>query len=85
MTSACVTLFELLIQNNWNITVEVYKYATGSNWVKIYFIVFIFLADFIGLNILVSFIIDLYVSAVQKNKDPGTCNLTKILTPSTLK
>lgn len=57
-TSGVVTLFELLIVNNWWVIAEMYVDAT-SKYARIYFGVFFILAVLVVFNLFLAFIIDI--------------------------
>lgn len=62
-TTSFVTLFELMVVNNWMITAEMYVNINGNNkWALLYFVAFYILAVLVGLNIVVCFAIDMYAS-----------------------
>lgn len=63
--SSMVTLFTLMVVNNWFITVEMYAILCETRTVMIYFVTFYIIAVLIGLNIIVCFAIDMY-SAIRK-------------------
>jgi hypothetical protein len=71
--SAFVTQFALVIVNNWYVTVNVNTVAAGSNWYRIYFFIFYYFGVLVGVNILVSFAIDMY-SAVSRLDEVKTVN-----------
>ena len=58
----CLTC--LLISNNWNSMVDlyclVYDYPNESTWPRLYFSIFFFLVALIILNIIISFVLELY-------------------------
>jgi len=60
--SAFITLFALMIVNNWLDIVQVYVDVTGSEYVRWFFIFFYYFAVVVGINIVVAFSIDMYDS-----------------------
>ena len=62
MGTAFVTLFELLIVNNWQIIVSLYTQATGTNWARLFFIFYYFFSVNVVLNICVAFVLDMFNS-----------------------
>jgi len=56
--SGFLTLFALMIVNNWYITTSGFMLATGSVWVAWYFILFFIVCNLVVLNILMALIID---------------------------
>lgn len=57
-----VTLFTLMVVNNWYIIVDMFVAVTGTIWARLFFVVFYFLSVLVVLNILVAFSIDMYSS-----------------------
>ena len=57
-----VTLFTLMVVNNWYIIVDMFVAVTGTIWTRLFFVVFYFLSVSVVLNILVAFSIDMYSS-----------------------
>ena len=66
MMSGMITLFELLIVNNWQYNVKMYVYVSGTNYVKAFFMIWYFFAVILGLNLLVSFILEIYVTTITQ-------------------
>ena len=57
-----VTLFQLMVVNNWQVNVGMYTDVMGSkNW-RFLFVAFYYFSVIIGLNIVVAFAIDMYGS-----------------------
>lgn len=56
--SGFLTLFALMIVNNWYITTSGFMLACGSVWVAWYFILFFIVCNLVVLNILMALIID---------------------------
>jgi len=72
--SAFITLFALMIVNNWLDIVEVFVDVMGSNgvqnhWVKWYFIGFYYFSVVVGINIVVAFAIDMYDSVSRLDEE----------------
>lgn len=67
--SAFVTLFALMIVNNWLDIVQVYVDVMGTNWVKWYFIGFYYFSVVVGINIVVAFSIDMYDSVARLDEE----------------
>lgn len=57
-----VTLFTLMVVNNWFIIVEMFEEVTGTFWSRFFFIFFYFFSVLVILNILVALSIDIYSS-----------------------
>ena len=60
--SGYVTLFGLVIVNNWMVTADMYVNIAETKWVLLYFVSFYVIAVLVGLNIIVCFAIDMYAS-----------------------
>eukprot|EP00658_Telonema_sp_P-2_P054366 TRINITY_DN4324_c0_g1_i2.p1 TRINITY_DN4324_c0_g1~~TRINITY_DN4324_c0_g1_i2.p1 ORF type:complete len:669 (-),score=170.63 TRINITY_DN4324_c0_g1_i2:160-2166(-) len=58
--AAFTTLFMLMIQNNWYVTVEGYELCTGTRWVRVYFLLFNIITAMVMLNILTGVVLDMY-------------------------
>ena len=56
-----VSLFSLMVVNNWMVQVEMYVSAKNT-WYSLYFIIFYYFSVLIALNIIVAFTIDMYSS-----------------------
>jgi hypothetical protein len=68
--SAMVTLFVLMVVNNWFIIVGIFVDMSGSTmWTRLFFIVFYFLSVVVALNILIAFAIDMYSSVERLNQE----------------
>eukprot|EP00658_Telonema_sp_P-2_P040397 TRINITY_DN28899_c0_g1_i3.p1 TRINITY_DN28899_c0_g1~~TRINITY_DN28899_c0_g1_i3.p1 ORF type:complete len:797 (-),score=211.14 TRINITY_DN28899_c0_g1_i3:369-2759(-) len=58
--SSCITLFMLMIQNNWHVTVNGFVECTGTRWSRLYFIVFNICTALIMINIFVGIVLDMF-------------------------
>lgn len=68
MLTGMVTLFTLLIVNNWQVTVEMYvDVKNGNTYYRIFFIIVYFFCVVMLLNIVVAFSIDMYASVQRLN------------------
>ena len=65
LASSFVTMFELMVVNNWYVNTNMYVDITGTNWTRIYFVIFYYLCVVIGLNIVIAFAIDMY-NAIER-------------------
>jgi len=66
LVSAMVTLFILMIVNNWYVIVSLcVAIKNGNTLYRLYFMIFYYFGVLIGLNILIAFAIDMY-SAVER-------------------
>jgi len=63
--SAFVTLFSLMVVNNWQYTVHMFVQVTNSEWTPTYFIVFYYFSVVIGINIVIAYAIDNYNSIAR--------------------
>lgn len=71
--SSFMSQYALVIVNNWYVIVDANTNAAGSAWFRLYFLVFYYFGVLVGVNILVSFAIDMY-SAVSRLDDISTSN-----------
>lgn len=69
MISAFVTLWALMIVNNWMVIVSMYCQVMGNNWYRLYFCIFYYFSVVIGINIIVAFAIDMYASVERLYQD----------------
>ena len=61
-----VTLFHIMIVNNWFVTCDMYTDIAGNNWPRLYFITFWILVVLIMLNCVLSILIEVYSTAQEK-------------------
>ena len=67
--ASCVTLFHIMIVNNWYVTCDMFTDIVGSFWPRVYFITFWVICVLIMLNLVVSFVLEIYAevgASVQK-------------------
>ena len=57
-----VTLFALMVVNNWMVIVAMYCEALGSSAYRWFFILFYYSSVIIGVNLFVAFVLDMYAS-----------------------
>ena len=57
-----MTLFELMVVNNWQVNVKMYVDVTNTTLTRVFFMMFYYFSVIIGLNIVVAFAIDMYNS-----------------------
>jgi hypothetical protein len=69
MPSGMVTLFELLVVNNWTITCQGIKDASGNKWVRSYFVSFHIIGVIIINSIVVAFVVDTFVNEWNTNRE----------------
>lgn len=71
--ASMLTLYPLMVVNNWFVIVQVYVDITGTRLVRLYFILFWFASVMVFLNIVVAFAIEVYSSveeAILKGDEP---------------
>jgi two pore calcium channel protein len=59
--SGLVTLFQLLVVNNWFVTADMFATVTNK-YARVYFAVFYMLVVLIVMNLIVAFILDMFIS-----------------------
>lgn len=72
--SSMVTLFTLMVVNNWMVQVSQYIYVmkldnVNENLVRAYFIAFYYFSVILGINIVVAFVLDMYSSTERMDKE----------------
>jgi uncharacterized integral membrane protein len=61
--SSFVTLFSLMVVNNWQFVSLMFEVASGYTWgSRLYFLLFYYIGVLIGYNVLIAFAIDIYAS-----------------------
>eukprot|EP01062_Namystynia_karyoxenos_P055365 TRINITY_DN46164_c0_g1_i1.p1 TRINITY_DN46164_c0_g1~~TRINITY_DN46164_c0_g1_i1.p1 ORF type:complete len:1030 (+),score=336.40 TRINITY_DN46164_c0_g1_i1:71-3160(+) len=60
LSSAYLTLFHLMVVNNWHVTMQAFVLASGTKWACVFFELFHFIVVVIVLNVLVAFVIEAY-------------------------
>ena len=68
LVSSFVTLFELMVVNNWFLNTEMYVNICDSKAVLLFFVTFYIWGVLVGLNIIVAFAIDMYGSIERLDK-----------------
>ena len=69
LMSSYVTLFILIVVNNWSVIVQMCVDIKGGNTLyRYFFVIFYYFGVIIGLNIIIAFAIDMY-AAVQRLED----------------
>ena len=63
--AAIVTLFHIMIVNNWFVTCDMHCLVVGSNWPRFFFISFWILTVLIMLNLVISFVLEIYQDVGQ--------------------
>ena len=80
-----MVLIALLVSNNWNTITELFCYVTGATWwPRFYFCSFFFLVALIILNIIISFVLEVYDALgsdveIQLRKERNTLILSRAL------
>ena len=70
MLSSFITLFALMVVNNWMIIVQMYvDIMEGNTYYRFFFILFYYCAVITGINIVVAFAIDMYSSVERLDSD----------------
>ncbi len=72
--SGLLTLFAILVSNNWNAIAEMYCALCDNNWPKVYFSTFFVITIMVILNIVVSFVLEIYNMSLGESR----AKLTKI-------
>ena len=71
--SSMVTLFTLMVVNNWMVQVSQFVYVTrdeyNENLVRFYFILFYYFSVVIGINLVVAYVLDMYDSIERLNSE----------------
>ena len=81
LMSSMVTLFALIVVNNWMVIVAMcVDVKGGATWYRYYFIIFYYFGVIIGLNIIIAFAIDMYaaVCRLENEKDANREYLLKL-------
>lgn len=69
LMSSLITLFVLIVVNNWYVIVAMcVDIKNGNTMVRYFFVVFYYFGVIIGLNIIIAFAIDMY-AAVKRLED----------------
>jgi len=70
MFSSFVTLFTLMVVNNWQFQIDMYVAAMGGNtFIRIYFIFFFYFSVVIGINLVIAYVLDMYSSVERLEND----------------
>jgi len=67
LPEAGITLFELTVVNNWSIIMEAYVMVTGTNWTRLFFIIF-YLFTIVVLTLVVAAILEAFLFRIQYKK-----------------
>jgi len=67
--SSCMTLFMLMIQNNWHVTVDGYVQCTGTKYVRLFFVFFNIVTAMILINIFTGVVVDMFDHFWHDEKD----------------
>lgn len=69
LVNSFVTLFTLMVVNNWFVIVRMYESVTNPYFARLFFVTFYFLSVIVVLNIVVAFAIDMYGSVDSLYRD----------------
>merc|ERR1719350_1071795 len=75
---AYVTLFELMVVNNWHIIMEGYASVTGSDWSRIFFMSF-YLFTMVVVTIIVAFILEAFLFRIEYKQKMSKDEELKVL------
>lgn len=67
--ASIVTLFHIMIVNNWYLTCNMYCIVVGNNWPRVYFISFWFFTVLVLLNLVIAFVIEVYDSVSKESEE----------------
>jgi len=67
LPNAYVTLFELMVVNNWFIIMEAYASVTGTDWSRVFFMVY-YLFTMVVVTIIVTFILEAFLFRIEYKK-----------------
>lgn len=65
--SGFVTLFELLVVNNWFVLAEGFVLVTETKWARLYFVAFYVIGNIVLLNLVIAVTIDAFLGEYAKN------------------
>ena len=65
-TMSMVTLFHILVINNWFITCDMCCKVVGNDWPRAYFITFWIVTVLIMVNLVISFVLEIYAEMDEK-------------------
>ena len=66
--SGLLTLFSILVSNNWNATTEMYSTLLGTNLPRLYFSTFFVVSIMVILNIVISFVLEIYTISLEESR-----------------
>ena len=58
--SSLITLFHIMVVNNWFITTDMYTDVVGNAYPRVFFFSFIMITVWIMLNIVISFVLEIH-------------------------
>ena len=64
--ASLMTLFHVIVINNWNNTTDMYCIVVGSNWPRVYFAFFWIIAVLNMFNLVISFVLEIYSSVGEE-------------------
>ena len=75
-----LSLFAIMVGNNWNSFADMYCSLVGNNWPRLYFSTFYVTTIMIILNIVISFVLEIYsVSLEDSRTKTGRIHKAKII------
>ena len=63
--ASLITLFHIMVVNNWYVTANMYYYVMDSSWPIFYFMLFWVMTVLIMLNLVIAFVLDIYTEVSQ--------------------
>ena len=63
-----LTLFAVMVGNNWNSYADMYCTLVGNNWPRVYFTTFYMTTIMIMLNIVISFVLEIYSVSLEDSR-----------------
>ncbi|PKA53331.1 Two pore calcium channel protein 1B [Apostasia shenzhenica] len=63
-----VTLFNLLVMNNWQLWMQSYRDLTGTSWTLVYFISFYLITVLLLLNLVIAFVLEAFFAEMELEK-----------------
>jgi two pore calcium channel protein 1 len=64
-----ITLFTLMMVNNWMVTVQMYVEIMGNDTnIRWYFVIFYYFSVIVGINIVVAYALDMYTAVERLDK-----------------
>jgi len=64
--SSLITLFHVMIVNNWYVTSDMYCTVVGNSWPRLFFVLFWICTVLLMLNLVISFVLEIYTSVGEE-------------------